>query len=435
MSTQDHPVRIPSSPSDAEKRGLVAVTAERQCRQLQLIGELSDTLGVSRRPNELLHEVVRLIQASFGSYYVHIHLVNEPDKLASCAAGWGPSGITHAGTSLRLRYDGLIGWVAWSGQSMLVSDVRTEPRYLFSQHFPLTRSELTVPLKLGDHTIGALDLQDVRENAFDQHDLDLLLIVARQTAVALEAARLAEKLAESELAFSREMDELLHLVEQAADARAADRQRIGMALHDSVIQLLVGARFELASLTAASPSLSDTMLERIDTACSVLDECQSEVRRVMFDLSPPELQDLGLIGAIRRHAELLRRLGYRCTVRTLGEQCRLSPTADLRVLRIVQEAMTNAWKHARNASAEVVLRFGSDNLQVAVRDTGPGFNPNAQQTRGGSYGLMSMRQNARQIGADLRVGSRRGHGTEVTLSVPLVPGTWTDAEDCSRSHA
>lgn len=395
-------------------------SAQRRAQQMKLVTDVAFRLSSVLAVEELLWEVVRLIQTTFGYYYVHICTVDEEKNVTVYRAGWDQSGARRdlIGWELRVRDQGMVGWVAWSGEPLLVEDVTLDPRYYFDDRFPSTRSEVTVPIKRGSRTIGVLDAQDVRLGVFDGDDVALLETLARQISVAIENAALFEELVRSRTALEQKARDLNEFVELAARAQEEDRRRIGLDLHDGVAQLLVGIRFELETMRTARPALPPPVVERLGHVCRVLDECAEEIRRVIFDLYPPGLEDLGLVPALERYVAAFRLLsGLECQMKVLGRPTRLHREAELAAYRIVQGALANVFQHAQGEFPEVVLRFSGMGLRLTVQDGGPGFDvDNVEQGRF-CYGLESMRRKAVSIGAQLTIRSAPGRGTTVTLNI------------------
>jgi signal transduction histidine kinase len=150
----------------------------------------------------------------------------------------------------------------------------------------------------------------------------------------------------------------------------------------------------------------------------------AEVRRVIRDLRPIYLEDLGLVPAIEMLTQSLTQadqLEAVCTIE--GDARRLTPERELAVYRIVQEALNNVIKHAQAQHVEVRLRF-DETLSVSVRDDGVGFAlPDRVDTLTdrGHFGLIGMRERAELIGAHLAIHSSPGQGTTVEVTLPPAP--------------
>lgn len=164
--------------------------------QLEAIAELGRHITSILDLDELLSQIVELIHHILSYYQVHVFLVDEVSKEAIFRAGSGEAGRLieeQGGLRLKVGEQGIVGWVAGAGQSLLANDVSQEPRYMPHEALPATRSELAVPLKIGRRVIGVLDVQSDELNAFDQDDVAVLQTLGDQVAIAIENARLFEE--------------------------------------------------------------------------------------------------------------------------------------------------------------------------------------------------------------------------------------------------
>lgn len=167
--------------------------------QLEAIAELGRHITSILDLDELLSQIVELIHHILAYYHVHVFLVDEVSKEAVFRAGSGEAGRLieeQGGVRLKVGEQGIIGWVAGSGLPLLVNDVSREPRYVPHDALPATRSELAVPLKIGQRVIGVLDVQSDELNAFDLDDVAVLQALGDQVAIAINNARLFEELEE-----------------------------------------------------------------------------------------------------------------------------------------------------------------------------------------------------------------------------------------------
>jgi signal transduction histidine kinase len=143
-----------------------------------------------------------------------------------------------------------------------------------------------------------------------------------------------------------------------------------------------------------------------------------ELRSLIFELRPPDLETDGLCGALRKHVDVLRRL--QPTQIELKGDLELAP--DLRrdqdVFRIAQEALQNALRHAHATHILLRLRAEDGRLLLDVEDDGVGFDPDAADVRSQRLGLTSMEERAQRLGARLEVRSAQGAGTTVHLEMP-----------------
>ncbi len=162
-----------------------------RAEQLRLANEVGHYIGVILDIDWLLWEVVRLIRETFDCYHVSIALI-EGDELVFKADVGHYQREFLKGLRLKLgrEGEGITCWVANTGRPLLVPDVRQDPHYRFVEELPENRSELAVPLKIGDRVIGVLDVQSSAPGDFEESDLALLQSLAAQVAVTVENARL-----------------------------------------------------------------------------------------------------------------------------------------------------------------------------------------------------------------------------------------------------
>ena len=168
----------------------------RRASQLQIIGEVARKASSFLDPDSLLSYVVTAIQQRFGYCHVDVFLVDETQDYAVFETSSSPL-VAERRKDKRQQFkvgkEGMIGWVANTGEPLLANDVSQEPRYLPDELLPDIRSELVVPLKVEDQIIGVLDIDSDELGAFDEEDIFVLQTLANQLAIALRNARLYEE--------------------------------------------------------------------------------------------------------------------------------------------------------------------------------------------------------------------------------------------------
>lgn len=395
--------------------------SSRLFNQLRVVSDVAVKLSAVRSTDQLWWEIVRLTQQSLGYYFIQLCMLDPDGEFVVCQAGWSPDGAQHdlVGFKQRVKTQGIVGWVAWSGQSLSVPDVRTDERYYQDGRFPDTLSELAVPLLRGGTLIGVLDAQNRHVGAFDSGDVLVMETLARQISVALENAELFESLGRSQAALERKARGLDDFVEMTSVVQENDRRRIALDLHDGVVQLLVGTQLELDALRRTVGKLRPDIDERFDLVIDVLQECSTEIRRVVVDLSPPDLANLGLVPTLQRYVTTMSALFDReCVFLINGAPHRIAAYRELAVFRFVQETLANAFKYAGAAEVSLTMDLEPDSMVISVDDSGPGFDL-ATRSRNSGYGLESIRRNAARAGGTLQVDSLPGNGTSITLTVPF----------------
>jgi signal transduction histidine kinase len=296
------------------------------------------------------------------------------------------------------RTHGMLGAMLESPDPHRADDIRADPRFRgwWPRAHPQMRSFLGVPIVARGSVIGALYLTEKeRAENFSAQDEKLIELLAAHAAIAIENARLHER--------SRE----LSIVEE--------RNRLARELHDSVTQRLFGV-----ALAAES---AQTLLERDRGAAAaelrrvseLARGAMEELRAVVFELRPGSLEAEGLATVLRKHVDVLRRVSGQAIELRVGELPRLESRSAAQVLRIAQEALGNALRHAEAQRIRVQLEDGSGRLVLSVADDGRGFDPGA--VRGQRLGLTSMEERAGELGGSLKITSGAG-GTTVRLEVP-----------------
>ncbi len=195
----------------------------RRAVQLQTIAQVMRSILSILELDRLLGEVVHLVKQRFGYTHVHIFTLEPEERQAFFRASTDPESPFWKSRGGKLSLDeGLIGWVATHGEPVMVGDVRQDPRWLPDEAD--VRSEVAVALRIAEETVGVLDVQDERTDAFDEEDLFILRTLADQIAMALETARLYETQQEEawvlnallqvaqNIALARDLDELLEVV-------------------------------------------------------------------------------------------------------------------------------------------------------------------------------------------------------------------------------
>ena len=215
---------------------------------------------------------------------------------------------------------------------------------------------------------------------------------------------------------------LLALRAQIIHGREEERVRLAREVHDGPAQVLANSLMILETCyTQAQQIGAEKLVMMLDRMREATRDGMREVRRFIADLRPGEIEQHGLIEAVGSYLRGYAN-AYDARVNLEAESLpRLPSEVEIVLYRIVQEALQNAHKYARGANITVRLAQHGGALHLAIRDDGPGFDPREVARRAGrsSWGLTSMRERAELVGARLTVASRPGHGTEVTVVLPL----------------
>jgi signal transduction histidine kinase len=297
------------------------------------------------------------------------------------------------------RTHGMLGAMLDASGPYRTRDIHDDLRFRgwWPHAHPDMRTFLGVPIVAADEVIGAFYLTE-KAPSFDAADEELIEILAAHAAIAITNARLYEQ--------SRELSIL------------SERNRLALELHDVVSQKLFSLILSAeaaATLLDRDPQAARSQVARLQTLSR---EALDELRSLILGLRPPELARDGLAGALRKEIAMLERvhgvaigLDVEGDVDGQAERC-------LAVLRIANEAIHNALRHASPEHVSVSLHATDGELTVAVTDDGVGFEPSRRELRSRHLGLTSMEERARELGGRLEIRSAPGAGTTVRLEVP-----------------
>ena len=221
-------------------------------------------------------------------------------------------------------------------------------------------------------------------------------------------------------ALARERTEqLTELARHLQTAREDERSRLARDLHDELGALLTAAKLDVARLKSRLPDLSPEAAERMTHLNETLNSGIALKRRIIEDLRPSSLSNLGLVAALDIQArEFAGASGL--PVETDLEPVRLSASSELTVFRLVQEAMTNIAKYAKADHVHIRLLAKGDQVEIAVTDDGVGFDA-TEQRRGSAHGLLGMRFRVEAEGGRMELRSAPGQGTRVSATLPCLP--------------
>lgn len=205
-------------------------------------------------------------------------------------------------------------------------------------------------------------------------------------------------------------------VQTHADAAREERERIAREFHDTLEQELTGLmlRLDAASARIVEPKPR----ELLDGARRLVREVQAGARSLVWNLRQPVLDAAPLSEAILQTIASLRE-GRRIEVKTEGDARRLPGLVEHELLRVAQEAVTNAVKHGGASRIDISLHFTSREVRLRAADDGRGFDPPGESAKPGHFGLVGMRERVQKLGGQLSIESRPGGGTTVEAVVPF----------------
>jgi two-component system CheB/CheR fusion protein len=238
-----------------------------------------------------------------------------------------------------------------------------------------------------------------------------------QRLLALERERLTSEVALTARELGRTQDELRALAGSLFTSQEDERRRVARELHDDIAQRFAMLEIESQNILAEIGADPEKAREKTESLRAGIAAASNELRRIAHALHPSALEDLGIRPALRALVESFR--GTRHMIATFSATDipeRIPIEIATGLYRIAQEALRNASKHAGRAHVKVLLKGSAAGIRLQVTDSGEGFDPQARRT---GLGLISMEERARLIGGSLKIESKPGEGTRITVDVPV----------------
>jgi len=202
-------------------------------------------------------------------------------------------------------------------------------------------------------------------------------------------------------------------------ATLAERNRMAGEIHDSLQQGLSGAMLQLES-TLKLENLEEQIRSRLGVVRNMVSYTRQEVQHLVWDMESPLLEGTELSEALKRLASYIENQIGTIEVSVEGKVLPMSQSTKHNLLRIAQEASTNAVKHAEANRISLRLHYKKDMVVLSIEDDGVGFDPEVLMAdKTGHFGLRGLRSRARKLSAEFKLDSEPGHGTKIRISVPM----------------
>jgi signal transduction histidine kinase len=386
--------------------GQMQSTLERRNRELLALHsaglDVAAELSLEVVLNKVVEQARNLVGAKYGALSVIDRDGNIQEFITSGIsseerAAIGPPPVGH----------GVLGVVLRGGQRLRLRDVSQHPHSSgFPPNHPVMRSLLAVPVTCKSPFLGNIYLSEKTNAAqFTADDEETLERFAVQAAIAIDNA---------------------HLHAQAAEiATARERLRIAHEMHDGLAQVLgyVNTKVQAAKmyLTRGKPDEASTQLEELAVSAR---QAYVDVRESIVGLRTLPGSNRSLEEVLGEFLQQWRDQSGISTELNIDPGLRLPTSVELQIVRIIQESLTNARKHARATVVRVDVHSRDGQLTVSISDNGVGFNPEAT-SRGEfpKFGLTTMRERASSIQGALDITSTPGGGTTVRFTMPLTTAT------------
>lgn len=390
-----------------DRLGALREAQVRKSRELLALHRAGLAVVADLSLDSVLETVVDSARSLIATRYGALSVIDDDGRIRSFLTSGIPREV-HERIGDLPRGRGLLGVVLRQGQRLRLEDLQKDPRSVgFPEHHPPMRTLLAVPIVCRGPYRGNLYLSEKEDGTgFTQEDEDTLVRFAAQAAVAIDNASL-----------HREVREL---------GAARERLRIAHEMHDGLAQILAYVNTKAQVVREhLRQGRAGAAQEHLDQLAEAARSCYVDVRGQILELRTAAATDRSLAESV---AEFVRAWEGRAGVEAdleVSPGLELPPEAELQVLRILQESLTNVRKHAGASRVTVRLLQETGHVRLVVVDDGVGLSESpARDSARPRFGLSTMKERAESVGGSLEVTSSPGEGTRVEVRLPrAVPTT------------
>jgi two-component system NarL family sensor kinase len=370
--------------------------------ELEIVGNVAEALSASSSVQQALERTLELVTGLLGLETGWVWLFDaETGHIYAAAARNLPPYLQEP-----VRMSGAWCWCinqfregSLSASNIDVMECSRLRPAVRARETDLTRGlahHASIPLTFQGKPLGIMNITAPAMRKLTKPELRLLATIGLQVSIAIERARLAE--------------------ESAMLVRADERTRLAREIHDTLAQGLAALTLQIETALQHVGSDPDRVRERMEKALATARASLDEARRSVTALRGGATSGKPLAQALAAFArEMTSESGIRVSFEARGT-CALDAAAEEELFRIAQQALTNVRQHAQAKTATVTLECTKRQARLTIEDDGTGFNVRAIEPE--RHGIVGMRERARAAGGALRIASKRGHGTRVTVTVP-----------------
>lgn len=371
--------------------------------ELQALNTVALSVNESLELDVVLHRSLDTVLRILGAEAGEIFLVEEKtdEMVQKLHIGLFPEAFAE-----KTRFkagEGLVGDVTGTGEPLLIRDLSVDRRLLRMKVKERGFHSLaSAPLKIHGKAIGAIAVFGLRPEMFNPEDLSLLKDMGNQIALAIENARLHQKV--------------------ETMAALEERERIAREMHDGLAQVL---SYTLTKSQAARRLMSSGQETKAAVQLAELEksiqEVYADVREAILGLRTAAAPEKDFLSMLREYVIRFSQMsGIKVEMETDNVGVNpFSSRSGFQVIRIIQEALTNVRKHAGVRNASVKIRRSNEHVEITVHDNGGGFDEQrVSQVQLTKFGIQTMKERAETVGGTLQISSSPGEGTTLTLNVP-----------------
>lgn len=375
-------------------------TLTRRNVDMTLLNDIASTLTSSLELDEILNKTLGLVMNYMKVEAGEIFLLEEDKTTLRMMLHRGQAAEAFWTQNIFRVGEGYPGVVAETCRPLISTDLANDPNF---QREAVVKAGfhhvLSIPLVSGERVMGVMSIATRSKAAFEDRGVQMLTAVGAWAGLSIENARLhvnARRLAVLE-----------------------ERNRIGMDLHDGIIQSIYGVGLALEGTKLLVDEDANSAKEKIDHAIDGLNQAIRDLRAYILDLRPRQLGTEGVLSGIKRLIAEYRANTFSDVtfIQPDTELKELTQTQALALFHICQEALANAAKHAKAKNVQISLWTTDDRALLEIHDDGKGFSTSEMSTFIG-HGLANMQTRARSSGGDIDITSVAGEGTTIFVWVP-----------------
>lgn len=360
---------------------------------------------------DLLHRALETLMRTFKAQGGVILLLDSSSRKLRAKAWKGMS------AELASCFDttvgrGLAGRIAKSGEPIIVVNVGEEQRIKKPEIRKAFRSLWGVPLSVAGKVTGVLHLGFSGEYHCLPRELKLFEAISERCAHAIDKAQLIEELHDRE-------EQIRRLGEHMLTVEEEERRRISRELHDEVGQSMLVIRLYLEMVQSDLPACAAHLNARLEDTRRLTEQTINEMRRLISDLSPNVLEQLGLPASIRQFVTNFSRTFSGKIQLRMSRVDKLPRGSQIMLYRLVQECFTNVIKHSGAENVVLNLSRGNGLVKMKMHDDGVGFDVEEAAQQHESFGLSGMRERVALLGGQINIQSSPGKGTRVEIAIPV----------------
>lgn len=372
----------------------------RRSEDATLLNDIASTLTSSLEMDEILNKTLALVMNYMKVEAGEIFLLEDDKQTLRMVLHRGQAAEAFW-TRNRFRVgDGFPGLVAKTGEPIISLDLAKDARFLRDAVVQAGFHQIAcLPLKASGNLVGVLSVVTRGQSPFDARDVQLLSAVGNWAGLAIENARLHQN--------ARRL------------AVLEERERIGMDLHDGIIQSIYGVGLAIENIGHYVDEDPSKAKDRLKHVTDSLNAVIRDLRAYILDLRPRQMEGENLINGLKRLAAEYR--ANTLTSATVnGAKARLDSlpqTHSMALFHICQESLANVAKHAAAKRVSVNVWTTDERVVMEIRDNGKGFDPD-KMSKSIGHGLANMQTRVRAVGGEVDISSAPGEGTTILAWVP-----------------